>query len=100
MVPRLLVEFDVMSQQLLGRAELRHVEIMIGAGIDGDLDGNPFALVARDTPAVAALGKVAALLGRRPVVEFTDHDQRRHRHVALEAKAGRVETDCRAEFFG
>ena len=64
---------------------------MIGAGIDGELDRKPLALLPRDSPVVTAFGQVAALLGRRPVVELADQDQRRHRHVALQAEAGRIE---------
>jgi hypothetical protein len=45
-VPRGLVELEVMAEKLHRRSEVRHVEIMIGAGVDGDLDRNPFALLA------------------------------------------------------
>ena len=94
-----LVEFEVMAQKLHGRRKAGNIEAVVGAGIDGDLDRNPLALLARDTPIVAAFGKVAALVRRRPVVELADQDQRRHRHVALETEAGRVEADRCAEFF-
>src|SRR5262245_35723735 len=86
-----------MPEKLYRRREFRNVEVMIRAGKDHELDRHALALLARDPVVVAALRRMAALLGQGPVVELADQDQRRDGHAVLEAKTGRIERDGRAK---
>src|SRR5262245_37838699 len=88
-----------MAKQFPWRCEGRNVEIMIGILCHDQLDRDALARLARYAPIVAALGEIASLFRGRPVIELANHDQCRHRHVILEAEAGRIEADSRTEFF-
>src|SRR3978361_419371 len=66
---------------------------MKGVGINDEPDRNAFTPTTGYPPIVAPLNHVAALTCKRPVIAFSDQDQRGNGHVALQAEAWRIKRD-------